>query len=123
MHNIEQARYLLRTPDPDCGVALLVKILAVPVLHALTETRARHLLRKHWQQHPSDVENAWSAAQETPAPAWLALTNDNISTVTAWITTPTWAESRWCFIGHADQLLDETTSAVLDELALSLMRS
>ena len=65
------------------------------------------------------MERGWQSASTLPAPGWISLTDDHISTVIAWINTSTWAESRQYFGEHSGQLLSDTTPAMLSKLALT----
>jgi hypothetical protein len=115
---IEEAACLLRMPEPGGGVGLLVKILTEFPLTGRNEYRARAVLREHWRSRPHDVENSWQESQEAAAPAWLFLTNDQISAVADWISSSPWRESRLYLDEHAELLLDDMAPVILDELAL-----
>ena len=65
------------------------------------------------------MERGWQSASKLPVPDWISLTDDHIDTVIGWINTRTWGESRRYFHKNADQLLADTTTAVLGELALT----
>ncbi|MEW2068107.1 tetratricopeptide repeat protein [Streptomyces sp. NPDC007346] len=119
---VERSTFLLRCPAPwpTTGVAELVTWLdedgeAVGSPDTVT-VRARQALRSYGDA--AAVHTAWEDETFTPVPDWLALPQETLDTVSAWMFTPNWPRSRDFWSGNAEVLGSEEAATALDELAI-----
>jgi hypothetical protein len=116
--SVAYAKYLLLRPDSRDGLTMLVKVLTTPGTHSAAEAEARQLLRHYWRQQREVVDEAWRSLAPAGLPDWIDLTDEHIEMVIGWIGMGTWTESLQYFNENPENLISESTDAVLDELLL-----
>jgi hypothetical protein len=117
---IERAGFRINHGEVSTGFQELVTLLTLddgetPDAVVLA---GRNVLRAHCVRDGTAVHHAWRTVTGAEPPEWLALSAAQISLVTAWLTAPNWAESQEFCAAHTEELLDQATPVVLDELAL-----
>ena len=115
---VAHAQYLMRRAGPDQGSEVLARILTTPEVPGAVEAAARQTLRAQWRESAQSVERAWQFVNLMPLPDWIHLSDNDFKTLTDWISTSTWVESRDYFEEHSDRLLASATPTALRELAL-----
>lgn len=117
---VERARFQLRHGDASTGLHDIIALLTsnVPVPTGSVAVSARRTLRAHLTQDAASVHRTWRALTGTEPPGWLTLTDEQLNTVTDWITTPTWTDSKAFLVTHIEELLAPPAAVALDELHL-----
>ncbi|MGH3912043.1 MAG: hypothetical protein ACRDTC_01325 [Pseudonocardiaceae bacterium] len=115
---IERAGFHLGHGDGSTGLRELVTLLTLNDGQTPDSVMlaARTALRVQCVRDCAAVHRSWRSVTGSEPPDWLALTSAQIGLVTEWLTAPSWAESRDFFAAHAEELLDPSTTVVLDEL-------
>jgi hypothetical protein len=117
---IERAGFHINHGDASTGLRELVTLLTLDDGQTpdAVMLAARNVLRAHRFRDSAAVDQVWHEVTGTEQPDWLELTLAQIGLVTEWITAPNWTKSKDFFTAHAEELLDPSTTVVLDELAL-----
>src|SRR4051812_14933708 len=76
--------------------------------------QVRVLIRNRWRAEPEVVRRSWGAE----LPAWVVLSDEDISGVAKWMSASSWEESKACFRAEISALKPQDLAMILEEIAL-----
>ncbi|MFL6115538.1 MAG: hypothetical protein ACJ786_29960 [Catenulispora sp.] len=82
------------------------------------ESQVRVLIRNRWRVEPEAVRRSWSAVAGDEPPAWVRLSDEDISSVAKWISASSWDESEARYRAEVSALRPPDFALILEEIAL-----
>ncbi|GAA1983991.1 hypothetical protein [Catenulispora subtropica] len=103
--------------EDEHGVRLAAGLRESPVPSVRAQVRV--LIRNRWRVQPALVERVWCEEAGSGLPGWSRLADEEVDVVAAWITAPSWEESRAHYDERIAGLRAETVEAALEDVGLA----